>query len=217
MAGILPEEMGLHSPLPEFRLFARPAQFSTLNAEAGPCDLCGANGPVFTGPFHGEEEIETVCPACLASGRLAESGAWCNDGDFEELRSQIAAIQPGIKQKELDRIVEARLAEVMERTPPLTTWTEFPWPIRDGDFCRFEQEAGLEDLRASASADGSGDLAAWLDAHLDRTLSLAASAAALLGKIRPGFLANNQTYHPVGAYLFRSVVTGRAVVVVDAE
>jgi hypothetical protein len=39
----------------------------------------------------------------------------------------------------------------------------------------------------------------------------------LLEMIRPGSLADNRTYHPTGAYLFRSTVTGEAVVVVDRE
>jgi uncharacterized protein CbrC (UPF0167 family) len=173
-------------------------------------------GPHFTGPFHGEEEVEVVCWDCLRAGALAESGAWSNEGDFEELRRQIQALQPAMRAKDLDRIVEERTSELMERTPPLVTWTEFPWPARDGDWCRFEREAGRDDLISAARADGM-DLLEWFTLRLDRARSVDGTPEELLEMIRPGSLADNRTYHPTGAYLFRSTVTGEAVVVVDRE
>jgi uncharacterized protein CbrC (UPF0167 family) len=209
--------MTLPAPVSPFRLFARPQEFSTYQLGPETCDCCGETGPAFTGPFQGEDEVECVCENCLRQGKLADSGAWCNDGDFGVLRDQIIQLHPALKTKDVDRLVEDRIAELLERTPPLVTWTEFPWPVRDGDWCRFEQEVGMEDLQTAANTDGASSLDQWFGEHLDSELSDDASPAELIKLIRPGSLTDNSTYHPTGAYLFRSTVTGRAVVVVDRE
>jgi uncharacterized protein CbrC (UPF0167 family) len=201
---------------PEFRLFAHPHRFSTYQEEPATCDLCHLFAAVYLGPFHGEDDLESICENCLKTGGLADSGAWCNDGDFAELRDQIVLHQPHLKPRELDKIVEKLLSELMERTPPLATWTEFPWPLLDGDWCRFIQEVGLGDLQAEAAAAGR-PLEEWFGQHVDLTRSVKGDPESLLRLIRPGQLTDNRSYHPTGAYLFRSLSTGRPLIVVDQE
>ena len=130
----------------EFRYFAEPhGSSSTWTTEPRRCDLCGAIGAGYEGPYVGRERIDFVCEPCLVGGRLAERDVRTNEGDAN-------VVDPSLR------------AELEQRTPRLVSWQDWFWPSHCDDFCRFECEAGQRELSAAA-ADGDG--ARFLAAHLD--------------------------------------------------
>lgn len=138
-------------------------------------------------------------------------------GDFLELRDHIEKFRPELKGKALDVMVEHLYAELTERTPPLVTWTEFPWPLLDGDWCVFEKEVGRAELEEFALKDAL-EPAQWLEQHLDLTRSsLKGTPEELLAQVREGILEDNSLYHPVGCYLFRSTSSAQALIIIDHE
>ena len=172
----------------EFRYFAEPhGPSSTWTDAARTCDLCGEVRAGYEGPYYGIEEIDFVCEPCLSSGRLAERDATANDGGAN-------VADP------------ARRAELEQRTPHVSTWQDWVWPAHCGDFCRFEREAGQQEL-IEAAPDGYGP--AFLAAHLDP------AEAPLEWDWVPPSLAGDAGFE-VGVYLFRCLVCGAPVVRWDA-
>jgi uncharacterized protein len=115
------------------------------------CGVCGRSASGYEGPYTGQRDCDFACMECITSGKLEAAGLSTNEGDVAALRNQLAAMQPG----ERDRIVRERTGELEFRTPPLITWQDILWPAHCGDYCRFEGEVGLREL-SSLSAEGDG-------------------------------------------------------------
>jgi uncharacterized protein CbrC (UPF0167 family) len=189
-----------------FRYFRDPhgSRSSSWQAEPSRCAICERERPGYTGPFYGLEQVDFVCEACLAGGRLGERGLTTNEADVEALRTQLRS--RGIADGEL---VDERRAEVEERTPGVETWQDFLWPAHCGDFCRFEQEVGQAELTALA---GDGDGASFFRAHLYDE-----EPAGLDWEFVPPAAPGAGEAYSVGIYLFRCVECDRPVLLWDAD
>ena len=96
------------------------------------CECCGKKTDVFyQGPFYSEDEVDYLCPDCIASGKAAEKF----DGCF-------------VAEEEYDDVDdEEKLDELLHRTPGYSAWQDECWLTHCNDFCAFVGYVGWEDIR----------------------------------------------------------------------
>lgn len=103
---------------PHFRFF--PGAYedeAAFESSTETCEVCGeACAWRYIGGIYAEEHPDIVCAACIHSGRLSEH----LDGDM------------ALHDIELDGADEALEREVLERTPGVSCFNPFAWPVRDG-------------------------------------------------------------------------------------
>jgi uncharacterized protein CbrC (UPF0167 family) len=85
----------------------------------------------------GEEEIASICPDCLATGRLYERDIYTCQGDITELKRQLKEVNPSLTKADIDDLADQKTLELEKTTPQLITWQDWEWPCADGDYCRF--------------------------------------------------------------------------------
>lgn len=129
-----------------FKYFLYPHNFSTYANEPQRCDLCGNKRAGYKAPFYGLKPIEFVCEECLVDGKLAEFDSCTNSIYGDELRRQLKEIHSELSETDIDEIVEDRDTELLYKTPRVTTWQDFSWPVHCGDYCCYIKEAGKPDL-----------------------------------------------------------------------
>lgn len=101
--------------------------------EPAACPCCGKETDVvYEGPFYCVDEVEHLCPGCIASGAAAEKF----DGEFQDSASTDEVDDP------------ARLDELVHRTPGYCGWQQEYWRAHCDDFCAFVGYVGYEDLKA---------------------------------------------------------------------
>ena len=121
-----------------FKYFDRPELFTGLLDSITTCDTCGQDKPCFAAEaFLGSENITSICPDCLASGRLLDTDIFTCEGDIAELKRQLKALNPASTDLEIDNIAKQKTAELEKTTPYLVTWQDWSWPCADGDYCKF--------------------------------------------------------------------------------
>ena len=122
--------------LPAFRYHPDPLATGAFEkSEAGVvCDCCGKTTHVFyTAPFFSEEDVEALCPDCIASGAAARK----YDGSFQDDFS----LDDGVDDPE-------KLDELIHRTPGYCGWQQEYWRAPCGDYCAYLGRVGARELRA---------------------------------------------------------------------
>lgn len=194
-----------------FVYFADPQNFSTWSELPQECTLCGQERSGFEGPFYGEEDVEFICEACLASGAIVETGANTNDGDMESLREQMQEANPGMGEEALAKEVERKFATLGEQTPPMATHAPLLWPAHCGDFCIFVKEVGQADLKQVAPR---GDALTFMMMHLVETAP-GQDAQQIYDRMRPESTENNHISHSPAVYLFQCRNCGEQFILSD--
>lgn len=121
-----------------FKYFDRPEIFTGLREQITTCDTCGKEKFCFDAEaFVGSEEITSICPECLADGKLLERDIFTCNGDVTELKRQIRMLNPSLTDLEIDKIVIQKTTYLEKTTPPLVTWQDWHWPCADGEYCKF--------------------------------------------------------------------------------
>lgn len=125
--------------LPSFRYHPDPVLNGTFGRSDDACESCGLRrGWIYSGKIDGPEEIEAVCPWCIASGRAHESlGVEFASG--YGLESVPAAVQD----------------EIVFRTPAFIGWQEERWLTHCGDAAAFISRVGAMELGGNAQATES--------------------------------------------------------------
>lgn len=99
--------------------------------EPAVCPCCGEEtSVVYEGPFYSAEEVENLCPACIASGAAAKKF----DGEFQDSDSTDEVDDP------------AKLDELVHRTPGYYGWQQEYWRAHCDDFCAFLGSVGYTEL-----------------------------------------------------------------------
>jgi uncharacterized protein len=159
----VPREQG-STALPKFKYFPDSVASGVIVESDAECQCCGkARGYVYAGITYADEEYENcICPWCIADGSAHEKlGATF----FDE-----SAVGYGA----WDKVPEAVIAEITERTPEFTTWQSAQWWTHCGDAAQFLGAVGRKELdalgpdaiagiKASSELDGS----VWEDAYPD--------------------------------------------------
>lgn len=122
--------------LPFFRYHPNPLETGAFqeSEEGVACDCCGKTTHIYyEGPFYAIDDIDCLCPECIASGRAAEKF----DGAFQDECS----VDDGVEDPE-------KLDELILRTPGYCGWQQEYWRAHCGDFCAFLGYVGAKELCA---------------------------------------------------------------------
>ena len=127
------EVVSMKNNIPVFKYHPDPfatGVFTELEEPAA-CPCCGEEtSVVYEGPFYCVDEVENLCPQCIASGAAAET----YDGEFQDSEST----------DEVDSL--DKLDELVHRTPGYCGWQQEYWRGHCGDFCAFLGYAGYAEL-----------------------------------------------------------------------
>jgi len=129
------------SDLPKFIYHPNPVATESIISSDETCECCGkARGYVYCTTPYGEQEIEFVCPWCIADGTASEKlGAIFSDS------SPLA--QAAISKEIID--------EVTLRTPGYISWQQESWIACCDDACEFHGDADPAELAALHKNDRS--------------------------------------------------------------
>ncbi len=121
-----------------FKYFDKPEVFTGLRDSITTCNLCGEDKLCFDAEaFFGEEDISSICPNCLESGKLRDRDIFTCEGDIAELKRQLKTLNPLLKDLEIENIALQKTTELEKTTPHIITWQDWRWPCADGDYCKF--------------------------------------------------------------------------------
>jgi uncharacterized protein CbrC (UPF0167 family) len=117
--------------LPVFRYYRDPFGTGAFEPCDDPCDCCGrARGYRYQGFLYAEEEIETICPWCVADGSAARKF----DGIF-------------VDDEGLSRCRPRALAELTKRTPEFFAFQGAKWLVHCGEPAVYLTPAGYAELK----------------------------------------------------------------------
>ena len=129
------------SDLPKFTYHPNPIATESIIPSDETCECCGkARGYVYCTTPYGEQEIEFVCPWCIADGTAsAKLGASFSDS------------WP-LSQAEISKEI---IDEVTLRTPGYVSWQQENWIVCCDDACEFHGDADPGELAALHGDDRS--------------------------------------------------------------
>jgi Uncharacterized protein conserved in bacteria len=125
--------------LPKFKYHPDPIKTGAIKKSNEVCECCEqARGYVYTSSIYAEQEVEYICPWCIADGTAAQkfNGIFCDDYPLEEA---------GVSEKVI--------SEVCERTPGYNSWQQEIWQVHCGTACEFHGDAQKKDLIALVGAE----------------------------------------------------------------
>ena len=94
------------------------------------------------------EDIEYLCPECIASGEAARK----YDGSFQD----DCSVDDGVENP-------AQLDELIHRTPGYSGWQQEYWRAHCGDYCAYLGHVGARELRALGVLEDVLDDPMWDD------------------------------------------------------
>jgi uncharacterized protein len=122
---------GKKKKLPVFKYVNDPLESKIIKEERCKCEVCGKKVDyIYDGPFFAIEEVESICPWCIADGSAAKK----YDGEF-------------IGRASCEKVNSQELKEELcTRTPSYSGWQQEQWPSHCGDFCSFINYVRWEDV-----------------------------------------------------------------------
>lgn len=130
------KEMLAELGIPTFKYHPNPLNTGAfeISEEGVICDCCGKVTHIYyEAPFYAVDDIDYLCPACIASGKAAEKF----DGSFQDDYS----VDDGVKDAE-------KLDELIHRTPGYCGWQQEYWRAHCRDFCAYLGRVGAMELQA---------------------------------------------------------------------
>lgn len=102
-----------------------------MNDKTVICECCGKQTDVYyTNPFYSIDEVNSLCPECIASGAAAKKF----DGEFQDPDST-------------DKVKDKKaLDELIHRTPGYCGWQQEYWLAHCDDYCAFLGYPTWDDL-----------------------------------------------------------------------
>lgn len=119
--------------IPNFKYCSKPLEAGLFENVDSPeiCDCCGkATFVIYSGPFYSVEDINVLCPKCIASGEASKRF----DGEFVDYAILSSAISEEYKK------------ELCCRTPTYKGWQQEYWPNHCEDFCEFIAYVGWKEI-----------------------------------------------------------------------
>lgn len=145
------KEMLAELGIPTFRYHPNPLETGAfeISEEEVTCDCCGKTTKIhYEAPFYAVDDIDCLCPECIANGKAAEKF----DGSFQDDYS----VDDGVNDSE-------KLDELIHRTPGYCGWQQEYWRAHCGDFCAFLGYTGARELRALGVMEEVIDDPMWDD------------------------------------------------------
>lgn|GEM_PF-145528 len=163
----------LNAALPVFRYHPDPIATGSVVRSTRTCPVCGQQrGYVYTGPVFSTEEVEGLCPWCIADGSAADRF----EAEFTDIGSGVPA-----------GIAHAVLVEIGKRTPGFAGWQQEHWLFHCDDGAAYLGRIGYAELMPLGHAlemlREEGFKRGWAQDQIDayvKSLSAAASPTAYL-------------------------------------
>lgn len=130
------KEMLAELEIPTFKYHPNPLNTGAfeISEEGVICDCCGkVTHTYYEAPFYSVDDIDYLCPSCIASGKVAEKF----DGSFQDDYS----VDDGVEDTE-------KLDELIHRTPGYCGWQQEYWRAHCGDYCAYLGRVGAMELHA---------------------------------------------------------------------
>ncbi|MCL2526897.1 MAG: CbrC family protein [Defluviitaleaceae bacterium] len=135
--------------LPVFKYHPNPIETGAFKTDATmTCGCCGQDTAIYyTGPFYSVEEIEALCPACIASGEAAKKF----EGTFQDdLSIEGISTDPPIS----GTLVSGdAIEEITKRTPGYNGWQQEVWLAHCDDLCAFIGYVGWDEIKQMGLVD----------------------------------------------------------------
>lgn len=145
------KEMLAELGIPTFKYHPNPLNTGAfeISEEGVVCGCCGKVTHIYyEAPFYAVDDIDYLCPACIASGKAAEKF----DGSFQDDYS----VDDGVEDAE-------KLDELIYRTPGYCGWQQEYWRAHCGDYCAYLGRVGAVELQALDVMDEVLDDPMWDD------------------------------------------------------
>jgi uncharacterized protein CbrC (UPF0167 family) len=137
--------------LPVFPYHADPVGTGSIAESDEVCERCGEpRGFVYTGPTYAKDEVEYLCPWCIADGSAAQEF----DAEF--------TTTDGAPRE----VASAVLDEVVHRTPGFGGWQQERWMFHCADAAEFLGRAGWNEVTATPGALESLLVEGWREEEL---------------------------------------------------
>lgn len=130
----------MSADLPFFKYHPDPFATGTFCRMDEPvfCPCCGQETSIiYAGPFYSKDEVNYLCPHCIASGAAAEKYS----GEFQDSESTDEVDSPN------------KLDELVHRTPGYCGWQQEYWRAHCGDFCAYLGTVGYAELEEMGLVD----------------------------------------------------------------
>ena len=117
--------------LPKFKYNLKPLENKIIVKRLEKCPVClKETNYIYEGPFNCTEDVENICPWCIASGDAAnkyratfQDSSQCESVNYEEY-----------------------IDELVHRTPGYIGWQQEEWLSHCGDFCAFVEYVGWSEI-----------------------------------------------------------------------
>ncbi|VEE61322.1 Uncharacterised protein family (UPF0167) [Shewanella putrefaciens] len=119
---------------PQFTYHPHPLDTGAVIASDATCECCGqARGFICSSGMYCRDNVEAICPWCVADGSAADkfNGHFVDDYPLLDAGLDLAIVK-----------------EVAERTPGYVSWQQEVWQSHCNDACEFHGDAELTDLQA---------------------------------------------------------------------
>ncbi|WP_298782619.1 CbrC family protein [uncultured Polaribacter sp.] len=129
------------SELPKFKYQPNALKLGIIEKKNIDCPVCEKNRDyAYSGGIYAIEEVEFICPWCVADGSAAAKydGMYIDDASCEEVSDQ------------------NKLTELVTKTPNYVSWQQEVWLAHHDDYCSFEKYVGwkeIEHLKENLSDD----------------------------------------------------------------
>ena len=120
--------------LPKFKYHPEPLATGAFEISDETCECCGkARGYIYTAPIYSNQDVEHVCPWCIADGSLERK--------YDATLSDDHPLRLAGLSKEIIR-------EVTRRTPGYVSWQQDSWMVCCKDACEFHGDAPADEIQA---------------------------------------------------------------------
>jgi uncharacterized protein CbrC (UPF0167 family) len=120
--------------LPIFKYHPNPLATGAIKESIAACECCGrAGGFIYTSHLYSAQEVEAICPWCIADGSAAQKfeGLFCDDSPLAEAG-----------------LAEEIIEEVSHRTPCFNSWQQQIWLTCCNDACEFHGDVSVAEVAA---------------------------------------------------------------------
>ncbi len=134
--------------LPDFPYHPDPVGTGAISQSDGECECCGQRrGWIYSGPVFAADEVDALCPWCIADGTAAEAF----DAIFTDESGAPEAISPQV------------VSVVTTRTPGFRGWQQEHWLYHCSDGAEFLRRVGYDDIAPLPGVIASIVAAGWAD------------------------------------------------------
>lgn len=121
----------MEDSLPTFAYHPDPLATGSVLRSSDVCERCEvARGFIYAGPIYAVEEVEFVCPWCIADG----SAAAAFDAEFTDVHGAPSEVPSDV------------LDQISRRTPGFAGWQQERWMYHCSDGAEFHGRAGYVDV-----------------------------------------------------------------------